>query len=71
MDYLAYISKIKGSKVYLSEGEKLSNNSHLITSTRKKGGINGKRKSANEEWLNVFSEEETTSFEKETMLIKR
>ena len=54
MDYLAYISKIKGSKVYLSEGKKLSNNAHLITSTRKKGGINGKRKSANEEWLNVF-----------------
>ncbi|MFQ3543479.1 DNA adenine methylase [Halobacillus rhizosphaerae] len=51
----AKINKMK-IKVYVSEGRKLSENSHLISEGRKKGGISGDRNNnkINQEWLNVF-----------------
>lgn len=52
-DYMKYIEKVN-KKVYLSEGNKLSNIAHKISGSRQKGGINGERKSSNEEWLNMF-----------------
>ncbi|MEM4994832.1 hypothetical protein WKH56_19920 [Priestia sp. SB1] len=45
----------KKAKIYVSEGYKMSENAHLISSKRGKGGISGERKSANEEWLSVFT----------------
>lgn len=44
----------KRSKIYVSEGYKMTEKAHLISSKRTKGGISGERKSFNEEWLNVF-----------------
>lgn len=52
-DYKEYISKLN-KKLYLSEGKKISERAYQIFGERKKGGINGERKSSNEEWLNVF-----------------
>jgi hypothetical protein len=43
-------------KCYVSEGKQTSENAIRITGSRKKGGINGNRKSKNEEWLNIFNE---------------
>lgn len=56
VDYMKLIHKIKGKcKIYLSEGSKISDNSYLLSSGRKKGNINGnKSKKSVEEWLNVF-----------------
>jgi site-specific DNA-adenine methylase len=54
-NYMEYIKGLKNRKVYLSEGIKVSNIAHLISGSRKKGGINGERKSSNEEWLNIFN----------------
>lgn len=48
-----YISKIN-KQIYISEGYKMFDKAYLISGTRKKGGINGNRKSSNEEWLNVY-----------------
>jgi len=45
----------KNYKIYISEGYKMTDNSHLISSKREKGGIYGKRNTFNEEWLNVFN----------------
>lgn len=42
-------------KCYVSEGKPLSGKSSLISSGRKKGGISGGRKVANEEWLSRFN----------------
>lgn len=55
VDYISYITKNKNYKIYLSEGKQLSEKAHLISGSRKKGGINGERKSSNEEWLNAFN----------------
>lgn len=55
LDYRAFIEKHGDFTIYLSEGKRLSECSYLISGARKKGGINGERKSANEEWLNIFS----------------
>lgn len=54
LDYRTFLKKHKGFTIYLSEGKKLTEDSYLISGARKKGGINGDRKSINEEWLNVF-----------------
>lgn len=50
---LNYIEKINNIK-YISEAVKISENAHLLSENRLKGGISGNRKSTNEEWLNVF-----------------
>jgi len=42
------------NKVFISEGRPLSKNAHLIEGQRKKGGISGTRKSANEEWISEY-----------------
>lgn len=55
LDYISYINNHRNNKIYLSEGKKISEIAHLISGSRKKGGINGERKSSNEEWLNVFN----------------
>jgi hypothetical protein len=39
---------------YVSEGKPLSEVAHLISEGRFKGGMNGKRKTPNEEWLSFF-----------------
>lgn len=52
-DYISYISDAK-STVYLSEGKQLSNEAICLSKGRSKGGINGMRKNANEEWLNIY-----------------
>lgn len=49
-----YLKEINHNKVYISEGYKMFENGHQIAGERKKGGINGSRKSGNEEWLNVY-----------------
>lgn len=52
-DIHEYINKLNKT-VYVSEGVKMSENAHLISGSRSKGGISGNRKTKNEEWLNVF-----------------
>ena len=52
-DYMDFVNKLN-TKVYLSEGKKLTEKAYLLSNGRKKGGINGNRVKANEEWLNVF-----------------
>lgn len=54
-NYINFINKFKKAKIYLSEGHSLSDNSIQITNSRKKGGINGERKSENHEWLNIYN----------------
>jgi 16S rRNA G966 N2-methylase RsmD len=54
LDYMTYIKRLKDCKVYLSEGIKISDSAIIMSGNRKKGGINGSRKSSNEEWLNMF-----------------
>lgn len=54
-DYMSFVSKFKKAKIFLSEGKQLFNNAIKISSERKKGGINGDRKSKNEEWLNIIN----------------
>ena len=41
--------------LFLSEGKQLFDNAIKISGERKKGGINGDRKSKNEEWLNIIN----------------
>jgi site-specific DNA-adenine methylase len=53
-DYMTFIKNNPTTKIYLSEGISLSENSILLSNIRKKGGISGSRKSSNEEWLNIF-----------------
>lgn len=57
-DYMSYIENIKRNnndiKIYLSEGKQISDNAIRISGARSKGGISGKRKSNNEEWLNIY-----------------
>lgn len=57
-DYMTYIEKLNNEnsdvKIYLSEGKQLSKNAIQLSGARSKGGISGKRKSSNEEWLNLF-----------------
>jgi 16S rRNA G966 N2-methylase RsmD len=51
-------AKSLSQKCFVSEGQKLSDQAHLIvsSSSRKKGGIQGSKKiKSNEEWLNCFS----------------
>jgi site-specific DNA-adenine methylase len=55
LDYLSFINRHKKNKIYLSEGKQLTDRAILISEGRKKGGINGERKSENQEWLNVFN----------------
>lgn len=43
------------NKIYVSEGIKKSEQAILLSGTRSKGGISGKRKSSNEEWLSIFN----------------
>jgi len=51
IDYLSKVDK----KVYISEGYKMFDDAHLIPQGRCTTGINGKRKTKeNEEWLNIF-----------------
>lgn len=45
----------KAGKCYVSEGKPLSEKAWQIVGARKKGGISGLRKSANEEWLSEIS----------------
>lgn len=49
------------SQVYVSEGKPISgaNRQILISAGRTKGGINGERKKANEEWLSLFEPKKT------------
>lgn len=54
-DLSKYISKLNiKNKIYISEGFKMFDKGYLITGVRRKGGVNGNRKSRNEEWLNVY-----------------
>ena len=48
------IKGINNCKIYVSESYSLTDDSLLISSSRKKGGINGERKTNNEEWLSMF-----------------
>ena len=50
-----FVSKFKKAKIFLSEGKQLFDNAIRISGERKKGGINGDRKSNNEEWLNIIN----------------
>jgi site-specific DNA-adenine methylase len=52
-DLHTYIKDFK-NKLYISEGFKFSENAHLMSGKRDKGGISGDRKVRNEEWLNVL-----------------
>ena len=54
IDILEYVRKID-KKIYVSEGKKISD-SAIEISKSKKSGITGKRKSPNEEWINIFNE---------------
>lgn len=55
-DYITFINQHKTHEIYLSEGNKISDNAICLSKGREKGGISGKRKkNANEEWLNIFS----------------
>lgn len=54
-DLESYVKSLK-RKVYVSEGLQLTENAHLIQGSRAKGGISGKRKSTNEEWLNIYGD---------------
>lgn len=55
LDYINYIKQFKKAKIYLSEGKNI-NNGILLSSGRSKGGINGgRKKKANEEWLNRYN----------------
>lgn len=53
-DLLNYIKSIN-KKCYVSEGKKISENAIKISKS-KKSGITGKRKSSNEEWINIFND---------------
>jgi len=48
-----YINKLN-KRIYISEGYKFTEGAYLMSGKRDKGGINGNRKSSNEEWLNVY-----------------
>lgn len=48
-----YVERLK-CRCYVSEGRPLSDDAVCISKGRTKGGICGKRKSANEEWLSCF-----------------
>jgi len=54
MDMSRVVENAKGSKLYISEGKSLSPMSWKISEGRKKGGISGDRKVANEEWLSLM-----------------
>lgn len=55
IDYMNYINKIN-NKIYLSEGKQLTDKAICLSKGRNKGGINGgKKKKANEEWVNIFN----------------
>lgn len=54
-DYMDFIDKNKGNIIILSEGKPLSDISFNLTKERHKGGISGKRKIANEEWISIFN----------------
>ena len=54
-NYMNFINLHKNNNIiFLSEGIKLSDNAIQISGERKKGGINGNRKTKNDEWLNIF-----------------
>ncbi len=53
-DLHKYVVSLK-QKCYVSEGQPLSDKSHLISKGRKKGGISGERKTMNQEWLSEFN----------------
>ncbi|MCM3387207.1 DNA adenine methylase [Ureibacillus chungkukjangi] len=44
----------KKVNIYVSEGYKMTDESHLLSKGRSKGGVSGERSKANEEWLNIF-----------------
>lgn len=54
LDLESFIKKFD-NKIYVSEGKQLTENAIQITGSRSKGGISGKRKSKNEEWLNIYN----------------
>lgn len=54
-DYMKFINECKNNNIiFLSEGKQLSDIAFNFTNRRSKGGISGKRKEVNEEWLNIF-----------------
>lgn len=54
-DYIRFINIYKDKNIILiSEGMQLSDKAYNLTNKRSKGGISGKRKKVNEEWLNIF-----------------
>lgn len=54
LDVLAYVARLK-ARCYVSEGCALCREAILISRGRAKGGISGKRKTANDEWLSHFT----------------
>ena len=50
----------RGCDVWVSEGRPVSENAVCISRGRSKGGVSGKRKKANEEWLSYFPSQEVT-----------
>lgn len=54
LDYIDYIDRTKNT-LYLSEGKQLTSDSICLSKGRSKGGINGMRRNANEEWLNIYN----------------
>lgn len=44
----------RGAICFVSEGKPLSEEATMLSAGRAKGGVSGKRSSANEEWLNIY-----------------
>lgn len=57
LDYMKFIQSLNNSvKIFVSEGNSISNNSILLNKGRKKGNITGNvKKKPVEEWLNIFN----------------
>ena len=50
-----FINKNKELKLYISEGQQISDNSIRLDKSGAKGGITAKKKSRTEEWLNIIN----------------